>query len=305
MRLSFLLPWRRLRPPADPIDTEHQRRETLREIGSALQSRREAEGLTMRQLASETRITTPVIEALERGWGDRLPERAYLASMLPQLEQRLALPKGTLDAVLPPASAPRRTSGRGLGRFTLGSIDVFTTWQGGVVYGLVMVVGLLMLNRQQHDLAVRNSLTIEPVRADLNSLQQPGTFQLPDEQIKALRPIQQALERKPQDWLPDPATLRPTGSGVLTVQLKKPRDLQLNSGGGDRLNLAATAGTITLKLALPVQLKIGPKPLGSERVVWNGEVLTPKDDDPGLYRVERSSAEAPSLERPQTEPLSP
>ena len=32
-----------------------------------------------------------MIEALERGWSDRLPERAYLASMLPQLERRLAL----------------------------------------------------------------------------------------------------------------------------------------------------------------------------------------------------------------------
>ena len=201
MRLSFLLPWRRSRPLAEPIDTEQQRRETLREIGSALQSRREAEGLTMRQLASETRITTPVIEALERGWADRLPERAYLASMLPQLEQRLALPKGTLDAVLPPASVRLRTNGRGLGRFTLGSIDVFTTWQGGVVYGLIMVLGLLLLNRQQHDLAARNSLTLEPVPADLNSIQQAETLQLPDPQIMALRPLQQALERQPQDWL--------------------------------------------------------------------------------------------------------
>lgn len=305
MRLSFLLPWRRSRPLAEPIDTEQQRRETLREIGSALQSRREAEGLTMRQLASETRITTPVIEALERGWADRLPERAYLASMLPQLEQRLALPKGTLDAVLPPASVRLRTNGRGLGRFTLGSIDVFTTWQGGVVYGLIMVLGLLLLNRQQHDLAARNSLTFEPVPADLNSIQQADTLRLPDPQIMALRPLQQALERQPQDWLRDVALVHPTSTGVLTVELTEPRQLRLHSGGGDRLNLAATAGTLTLRLALPVQLKIEPNPLDADRVVWNGELLNPKTDVAGLYRVELSSAEAPSLERPQIEPLSP
>ena len=41
---------------------------------------REAEGLTLRELALETRITKPVIEVLERGWSDHLPERAYLAS---------------------------------------------------------------------------------------------------------------------------------------------------------------------------------------------------------------------------------
>ena len=52
---------------------------------------REAEGLSFRELALESRITTPVIKTLERGWSDRLPERAYLASMLPQLERRLEL----------------------------------------------------------------------------------------------------------------------------------------------------------------------------------------------------------------------
>ena len=305
MRLSFLLPWRRSRPPAEQIDREHQRRETLREIGSALQSSREAEGLTMRQLASETRIATPVIEALERGWDDRLPERAYLASMLPQLEQRLALPKGTLDAALPPASVRLRTSGRGPGRFTLGSIDVFTTWQGGVVYGLIMVLAFLLLNRQQHDLAVRNSLTFEPVPADLKSIQGASKLRLPDQQIMALRPLQEALERQPQDWLRDLANVPPTSSGVLTVELTEPRSLQLNSGGGDRLNLAATAGTLTLRLGLPVQLKIEPNPLDADRVIWNGELLKPKADVAGFYRVEDSSAEAPSLERQKMELLSP
>ena len=41
-----------------------------------MKQRREAGGLTLRELALETRITTPVIEALERGWSDRLPEGA-------------------------------------------------------------------------------------------------------------------------------------------------------------------------------------------------------------------------------------
>ena len=61
-----------------------------------MKQRREAEGLTLRELALETRITTPVIEALERGWSDRLPERAYLASMLPQPERRLELTPSVL-----------------------------------------------------------------------------------------------------------------------------------------------------------------------------------------------------------------
>ena len=64
-------------------------------------------------------------------------------------------------------SRPHRSIFNVLGRFTLGNIDVFTTWQGSVVYVLVIGVSLLALNRQQQDLAQRNSFSLEPVRADV------------------------------------------------------------------------------------------------------------------------------------------
>ena len=305
MRLGAFFAWPRLHPPADPSNLKQQRRETLQEIGSTLQSRREAEGLTMRDLARETRITTPVIEALERGWSDRLPERAYLASMLPQLEQRLALPAGTLAPVLPPVSEQRRAGGRGLGRFTLGSIDVFTTWQGSVVYGVVMVVSLMALNRQQHDLAARNSLTFMPVPADLSSLHQTDAVLVPDDQIQALRPLQQALQRKPLDWLRSSTVVPSSRVGVLTVTLTQPRELQVISGRGDRISLSATPGSLSLQLPLPLELKLKPNGLDTDQVLWNGEPVTPQQDTTGHYRVALTRAEAPSLDRPQVAPLSP
>ena len=305
MRLGALFAWRRLQPPAEPINLKQQRRETLREIGATLQSRREAEGLSMRELARETRITTPVIEALERGWSDRLPERAYLASMLPQLEQRLALPAGTLAPVLPPVADQRRTGGRGLGRFTLGSIDVFTTWQGSVVYGVVMVLSLMALNRQQHDIAARNSLSFAPVPADLSSLQQPDALRVPEEQLQALRPLQQALERKPLDWLRSSTVAPPSRVGVLSVTLTQPRELELISGGGDRISFSATPGTLSLQVSLPLELKLKPDGVDADQVLWNGEPVTPEESGTGHYRVALTRADAPSLDRPQVAPLSP
>ena len=305
MRLGALFAWRRLHSPAEPINLKQQRRETLREIGSTLQARREAEGLSMRELARETRITTPVIEALERGWSDRLPERAYLASMLPQLEQRLALPAGTLAPVLPPVAEQRRIGVRGLGRFTLGSIDVFTTWQGSVVYGVVMVLSLMALNRQQHDIAARNSLSFAPVPADLSSLQRPYALRVPEQQIQALRPLQQALERKPMDWLRSSTVVPPSRVGVLSVTLTQPRDLELISGGGDRISLSATPGTLSLQLSLPLELKLKPDGVDADQVLWNGEPVTPEEGGTGHYRVALTRADAPSLDRPQVAPLSP
>ena len=44
-----------------------------------MKQHQEADGVTLRELALEARITKPVIDALERGWCDRLPEGVYLA----------------------------------------------------------------------------------------------------------------------------------------------------------------------------------------------------------------------------------
>ncbi len=68
MRLTFLRPWRRRSRSSQEVAPDGLTRdEQLRELGQMLMQRREAEGLTLRQLAQETRITTPVLEALERG----------------------------------------------------------------------------------------------------------------------------------------------------------------------------------------------------------------------------------------------
>ena len=55
-------------------------------------------------------------------------------------------------------------------RFKLGSIEVFTTWQGSVVYAALIGLSLLMINRQQLNLAQLNSQSLEPVRVDLRGL---------------------------------------------------------------------------------------------------------------------------------------
>ena len=306
MRLTFPRPWRRRsRSSQEEAPDGLTRDEQMRELGQMLMQRREAEGLTLRELAQETRITTPVIEALERGWSDRLPERAYLASMLPQLERRLALTPGVLQPVLPPVVIRQRQVNLTQRRFTLGSIDVFTTWQGSVVYAVLIGISLLMINRQQQNLALRNSQSLEPVRADLSGLDQTTPLPSNDPDLKALRPLDLARERQPLDWLNaagGPPLSRP---GVLSLKLTQPRQLELASGGGDRLQVQLEAGTATLQLLAPVQVVIKPPPEKADQLLWNGQVLTADKTRPGTYRVEATRAAAPAPLRPQTAPRSP
>ena len=306
MRLTFPRPWRRRSRSSQEVAPDGLTRdEQLRELGQMLMQRREAEGLTLRELAQETRITTPVIEALERGWSDRLPERAYLASMLPQLERRLALTPGVLQPVLPPAVIRQRQVNLTQRRFTLGSIDVFTTWQGSVVYAVLIGISLLMINRQQQNLALRNSQSLEPVRADLSGLDQTTSLPSKDPDLKALRPLDLARQRQPLDWLNAAGGLPLSRPGVLSLKLTQPRQLQLASGGGDRLQLQLEAGTATLQLLAPVQVVIKPPPEKADQLLWNGQVLTADKTRPGTYRVEATRAAAPAPLRPQTAPRSP
>ena len=143
------------RPPTDP----------LLQAGRRLREAREAQGLGLRELAQETRISTPVLEALEKGWRERLPEAAYLRTMVPLLEQRLQLPPGSLEPALPSEKlrphGPRREPL--LRRFTPGSIDVFTTWQGTLLYGVLTLLLVYGLNLQQQRLALQGRLTARPL----------------------------------------------------------------------------------------------------------------------------------------------
>ena len=258
-------------------------------LGSMIRERREHLGLTLRELATQIRISTPVLEALERGWIDRLPERAYLASMLSQIERRLELPSGCLEPVLPvPISQSSRKPVRGFSRFTLGSIDVFTTWQGSVVYGLVMLLSLVAINRQQQMLARQNSFALEPVRANLRVIASaPVTSESEiSSSLEGLRPLEQARQRLPQDWLNGVATSVNPNDGVLQLLFNEPSQLKIDSEGGDRVQLAAGEGQLTLQLRAPIDLTMTPPPEENQQVMWNGVPLKQVPKRVGVYRVE-------------------
>jgi hypothetical protein len=238
----------------------------------------------MRDLSKEVRITTPVLEALERGWQDRLPEPAYLVAMLQRLESYFELPTNSLSAALPnrPGSNRLATNGRGT-RFTLGSIDIFTTWQGSVVYGAVMIGSILALNHQQRHLININAFSPKPI---------PINTPLESDQIlKGLRPLEEELKASlgqlnlPLD--------QPTRPGVLEIKLNQPRQISLSSEGGDRTNLQGATGTVTLQLLPPVDLSINPPPGEADSVSWNGQALTPKTNQAGVYHLPQAAALSP------------
>jgi hypothetical protein len=277
---------------ATPAATPHQPAEDpLLAIGGRLREEREARDLNLRQLALETRISTPVLEALERGWRDRLPEGTYLRTMLPLLEQHLQLPAGTLDAALPPDSRQphQQRGGRGglLRRFTPGSIDVFSTWQGTVIYGGLCLGLIYALNLQQQHLAAANLLSLRPIpplpAAEQRQPASPGTSLL--QAYPDLRPLAQASRGLSQAALRQLERQGDSRSpGVLQLNLSQASSLNFSSEAGPRSSLKGAQGELVLQLQPPLQLAISPAPKAGA-VLWNGQPLPPVDKQPGQYRL--------------------
>jgi transcriptional regulator with XRE-family HTH domain len=278
-RLRERLPGQR-RPPR-PV-AEERPQDPLLLAGQRLREAREGRGLGLRQLALDTRISTAVLEALERGWRDRLPEAAYLRTMLPLLERHLELPPGSLDGVLPPEQDRHhgRRRDRVLLRFTPGSIDVFTTWQGTVLYA-VMCAGLIYgLNLQQRRLAAQGLHVLRPIpplsaaqseRADQEDADRAILGAYPD-----LRPLGKAaagqglerLRRETRQNRPDLAL------GLLRFELARPTRVWLRSDRGIETRLQAVQGSLSLPVLPPFNLRLEPAPpTGSVR--WNGQPLAP------------------------------
>ena len=309
MRLN--LPWQKSRSEVETRqDPQQIFQSSLLEAGRQLRERREQCGMSLRDLAEETRITTPVLEAIERGWVKRLPEPAYLCSMLPLLEQHLELAPGSLNGAMPERNARNQThSNRGLTRFTPGSIDVFTTWQGSVIYAVVMLSSLLALNHQQKHLAALNSQTLSPITVSLESLDDQHASETANPALDGLRPLEEAQKRSPEQWLN--ATLiqhqAQDEMGLLEISLSQPRMLKINSAGKDLTNLREAQGTLTLQLQPPLLLEIKPPAAPEDSVIWKGQAHTHEPNHPGIYRLADavSKPAADSSERPQTAPLSP
>ena len=281
---SIPWPWRRKPRQESETAVPPSIPDPLLEAGQRLKLHREQRGMSLRDLSREVRITTPVLEALERGWSDRLPEPAYLVAMLHRLEQYLQLEPDSLRGALPEdfvqqqlPQAQRRT------RFTLGSIDIFTTWQGSLVYVVVITASLIALNRQQRQLAVDNTKSLTPIPLNLQ--------QDSDALLEGLRPLEELQAGQQVETL---ATLSRTPSvpGVLEVTLQQPSTVTLSSEGGDRSALRGATGTLTLQLLPPLELRVQPAP-AEGAVRWNGQPQRSAQNQPGTYRLDQTSARKP------------
>jgi cytoskeleton protein RodZ len=146
-------------------------------IGSRLRAAREAKGLSLGQLADQTRVRTSALEAIEAGDFERLPEPIYVQSYLRAFAQAVGVPVDpVLEAFrraspsLPPASAvAAAVSRRTIETRPSGGISM-----GGIALGLAalaLVAGYLFVSLRSR--AITNPNTV--VAPSTATSDPPGT----------------------------------------------------------------------------------------------------------------------------------
>ena len=126
-----------------------------------LRKQREIYQLSRKELSHKTKISIAVIEAIEKGWANRLPEKAFLKRMLEIIEIELSISKGSLRPILSKANNPNEVKKSKV--FTPGNIDIFRSRKGTLIYFIMIFTSILLLNKQQEKLASSHTITISPL----------------------------------------------------------------------------------------------------------------------------------------------
>ena len=128
---------------------------------SLVKNQRTTYELSINQLAIKTKISSRVIEAIENGDINNLPERTFLKQMLVKIEMELGLYKDSLLAILQQSKDKYKTKEMKI--ITLNKIDFFSSWESNIIYTILMLLSILALNRQQYYLSNMNTITVSPI----------------------------------------------------------------------------------------------------------------------------------------------
>ena len=158
MFLNFLLKKSKSGLANEPIDPDSY--SNFSEAINLFKTQREKIGISLEQLAKETKISRNVLCAIENGWEKYLPEKTYLISMIKSLETELNLERGSLNGL-----SIKKESMNNLSRFKFNviNIDFLNNWIGSLLYIVFMLFSILALNSQQKYLIKINSVSTEPI----------------------------------------------------------------------------------------------------------------------------------------------
>ena len=113
-------------------------------IGNIIKESRVKKNLSIEDLSILSKIPTSTILGLENNVKESIPQYPFTKSILLKLEEYLCLEKFKLVKLIQVDNLP--TNKRTKRNFTFNKIDLFNSWQGGVIYLFLIVFSIFVLN---------------------------------------------------------------------------------------------------------------------------------------------------------------
>ena len=129
-----------------------------------LKNEREKQNISRYYLSNKTKISVNVIEALENGWINQFPERAYLYKMLRILEGELKLDPNSLDGLIPYESNKINNKAKLLS--FLDANKIYSSSLSFTLYIICILTSILLLNKYHLFLSKSNVITVSPLLPD-------------------------------------------------------------------------------------------------------------------------------------------
>ena len=114
------------------------------EIGKLVKEARIQQNLTIKELSYISKIPERIINSIENNNKNIRPEYPFIRSILIKLEECLVLKKNTL---LNLTVRERKIFNKGGNDFLFRKFDLLNTWQGSILYFLILVLTIFILKR--------------------------------------------------------------------------------------------------------------------------------------------------------------
>ena len=125
-------------------DFSHAVFDQYKEIAKLVKEARIQQKLTIKELSEISKIPTQTIDSIENNNKNIRPKYPFIRSILIKLEECLLLKKNTLVKL---TVKERKTLKKEKKNFVVKKFDLINTWQGSLLYFLILVLIIFILKR--------------------------------------------------------------------------------------------------------------------------------------------------------------
>ena len=125
-------------------DFSHEFVDQYKEIAKLVKEARIKQNLTIKELSHISKIPKKTLNSIENNIKNIRPKYPFIRSILIKLEECLALKKNTL---LKLAIRDKETFKKEKREFLISKFDLLNTWQGSLLYFLILVLTVFILKR--------------------------------------------------------------------------------------------------------------------------------------------------------------